>query len=118
MRFTNPYWSNKLRISTLQRWILVHSILYYEMDTSVVEDKVFDANARQLVQMQAEHPGEAEETQYWYVFFDFDGSTGFDLPYRLTKADKEYLKHIASHVLELSKTQWEGGTRSGKSKSD
>lgn len=118
MRFTNPYWSNRLRISTLQRWILVHSILYYEMDTSVVEDKVFDANARQLVQMQAEYPGEAEETQYWYVFFDFDGSTGFDLPYRLTKDDKEYLKHIASHVLELSKTQWEGGTRSGKSKSD
>ena len=118
MKFTNPYWSNKLRIGTLQRWILVHSILYYEMDTSVVEDKVFDANARQLVKMQAEHPEDAEESQYWCVFFDFDGSTGFDLPYRLTNDDKQYLKHIASHVLELSKTKLEGGTHNGKSKSD
>lgn len=103
MRFGNPYWSEKLKMSALQRWLIVHSILYYEMNSSIVSDKMFDANARQFVKMQNENPEEAEETDYWYVFYDFDGSTGFDLYDRLTKRDKKYLTHIASHVLKLSK---------------
>lgn len=102
MRFNNPYWSNKLKISALQRWIIVHSILYYELNRSVVTDKVFDANAKQLVQMQEDFPDEAEEADYWYVFHDFDGTTGFDLYHRLDKHDKEYLTNIAHHVLRLT----------------
>lgn len=105
MRFTNPYWSNKLRISALQRWVLIHSILYYELDTSLVSDKVFDEHAKWLVQMQNDYPDEAELSDYWYVFYDFDGSTGFDLYDRLNKRDKQYLVHIAKHVLKISKTE-------------
>lgn len=101
MKFANPYWSNKLRIEALQRWIIVHSILYYEMDNSVVEDKQFDANAKQLVQMQQDYEDEAKETQYWYMFYDFDGSTGFDLYSRMKKKDRVYLTKIAQHVLVL-----------------
>lgn len=100
MEFANPYWSQWIRIELLQRWILVHSILYYEMDTSVVSDKKFDANAKQLVQMQKDYKDDAKLSQYWYVFNDFDGSTGFDLYDRLTKKDKAYLKKIALHVLK------------------
>ena len=103
MKFSNPYWSNKLKIDALQRWILVHSILYYEMDSSIISDKLFDDNARQLVMMQEQFSDEAAETQYWYVFYDFDGSTGFDLFDRLNKDDKVYLTQIANHVLKLSK---------------
>lgn len=103
MKFTNPYWSEKAKMSALQRWLIVHSILYYVMDTNVVSDKVFDANARQLVAMQAEYTDAAKETEYWYVFSDFDGNTGFDLYYGLNKKDKEYLTHIAQHVLDLNR---------------
>ena len=113
MKFANPYWSNKLKIETLQRWIIVHSILYYEMDNSVVEDKMFDANARQLVEMQSKFYDDAEESEYWYVFYDFDGSTGFDLYDRLNKKDKKYLKHIAQLVLSSYKT---GGKLNVKAK--
>lgn len=102
MKLKNPYWSNKLRISALQRWIIVHSILYYELDSSVIEDRVFDANARQLAQMQEDFPDEAESTDYWYVFYDFDGTTGFDLYGRLNKKDRQYLMQIAKHVLRLA----------------
>ena len=101
MEFSNPYWSNKLKIDSLQRWILVHSILYYELNTGIVSDKQFDANAYQLVKLQKDNPEDSERSQYWYVFYDFDGSTGFHLYYRLNDSDKEYLKHIASHVLYL-----------------
>lgn len=110
MKFKNPYWSNKLKIASLQRWVLVHSILYYELDSSIVEDKLFDANAKQLVKMQNDFPDEAEESEYWYVFYDFDGSTGFDLYGRLTKDDKRYLTQIAQHILRLFKA---GGNNNG-----
>ena len=103
MKFTNPYWSNKLRIGSLQRWIIVHSIIYYELGSSIVSDKVFDANASQLVQMQKDFPDEAKESDYWYLFYDFDGTTGFDLYSRLNKHDKAYLRHLAEHVLSMKK---------------
>ena len=101
MRFTNPYWSNKLKMSALQRWVIVHSILYYEMDSSIVSDKMFDDNAKQLVKMQKQYSDEATQTDYWYLFYDFDGSTGFDLFGRLKKKDRRYLTQIAQHVLKL-----------------
>lgn len=107
MKFVNPYWSNRVRIGMLQRWILVHSILYYELSNSIVEDAVFDRNARQLVEMQEDYPDEAEESEYWYVFYDFDASTGFNLYSRLNKHDKDYLMHISQHVLRVYKA---GGT--------
>ena len=114
MDFKNPYWSNKLKISALQRWIIVHSILYYELDSSIVPDKQFDRNAYQLVDLQKEHPTEAQASQYWYVFHDFDGTTGFDIYDRLTKSDKDYLTKIAKHVLHLSFADKKEGTRFGK----
>ena len=115
MKFANPYWSEKLKMSALQRWLIVHSILYYEMNDSVVSDKTFDANAKQLVKMQKENPEEAKETTYWYMFYDFDGSTGFDLYDRLSNKDKKYLMHIASLVLKLSRGEV-GSNEKNKSK--
>lgn len=103
MKFTNPYWSNKLRISSLQRWVIVQSIIYYELSGSIVTDKVFDENARQLVQMQKDFPNEAKESEYWYLFYDFDGTTGFDLYGRLNKKDKQYLMQQARHALRMAR---------------
>ena len=102
MKFTNPYWSNKLRISSLQRWVIVQSIIYYELNGSIVTDKVFDENARQLVQMQKDFPNEAKESEYWYLFYDFDGTTGFDLYGRLKQKDKQYLMQQAKHALRMA----------------
>ena len=103
MKFSNPYWSNKLRISSLQRWIIVHSILYYELDFTLVSDKIFDANAKQLVELQNTFPKDATKSKYWYVFNDFDGSTGFHLYNRLKKHDKEYLTQIAQYLTQQFK---------------
>ena len=112
MEFANPYWSMAIKIGCLQRYILVHSYLYYELNTSIISDKKFDENAYQLVDMQKEDPSEAKRSQYWYVFDDFDGTTGFDLYHRLNKADKERIQQVANHVLGLH--QREGGSISGK----
>lgn len=82
----------------LQRWIIVQSILYYEMDYNIVSDQVYDKNCYQLVEMIKEHPDVYKETQYYYCMFDFDGSTGFDIRGRLNEHDNNYLTHIASNL--------------------
>lgn len=81
-----------MKINYLQRFILVNSYLYYEKDDSVITDKRFDEAAKQLVELQKNY--DISKTQYGYVFYDFDGTTGFDLWERLTAVDKTVIKTI------------------------
>lgn len=95
------YWSNSTKISYLQRRIIVHSILYYEADRSVISDKQFDDLCHQLVQLQSEVDfAEFRKSTYYYAMHDFDGSTGFNIYGRLTKYDREYLSQIAMQVYD------------------
>ena len=99
------YWNNKTRIEYIQRRIIVFSIMYYELSESPLDDKQYDSIAYQLVEYMNTTPKEIlEQTKYWYVFYDFDGSTGFYLPYRLTTEDKDYLYKIAQQVKVLCKS--------------
>lgn len=97
------YWSEKLKLEYLQRQIIIHSILYYEMHENVIEDFQFDQLCRQYVVMSKHSGSIPEKTQYWYVFKDFAGETGYYIYDRLKQADKEYLSFIANHVLYLYK---------------
>lgn len=99
MKFENPYMSMFLKIQDLQIWVLVHAYLYYECDVNIVEDKVYDDNARQLEAMMKLNPDDAERTSYWYVFSDFTSATGFDLWHKLCKADKEYIREKAKQAI-------------------
>lgn len=93
------YWSNSTKISYLQRRIIVWSIMYYECGKSCVPDVVYDSVSRQLVELQKKASKEEwEKSEYYYAMHDFDGSTGFDIPSRLTKKDREYLTNIAYHL--------------------
>lgn len=92
------YWSNKTKISYLQRRVIVYSIMYYMMSESCVSDKKFDAIAYQLVDLQKKDPESYKRSQYYYAMYDFDGSTGFDIPSRLTENDRGYLTQIAAWV--------------------
>lgn len=99
------YWDASTIISFLQRQIIVHSILYYELNTTVISDSEFDFLSKQLVELQKQvRKEELEKSQYYYVFYDFDGSTGFHLWYRLKDSDKTYLLSISKQVKRLSFT--------------
>ena len=96
------YWSDSAKISYLQRRIIVYSIMYYEFDESCVPDSYYDSLSRQLVKLQNEASKEEfRKSTYYYAMHDFDGSTGFDIPSRLTKYDKQYLSHIAAIVHDM-----------------
>lgn len=103
--FSKPpciYWSDSTKISYLQRKIIVWSIMYYEHGESCVPDVVYDAVSYQLVELQKNaSKEEVRASTYYYAMHDFDGSTGFDIPSRLTRHDKEYLTHIARMVHDM-----------------
>jgi NAD-dependent DNA ligase len=75
MEFKNPYWSTKTKIELLQKWILVHSILYYELDNGIVSDAVYDANAKLLVQLAKADHG-AYIASKWHSVFKGFGKDG------------------------------------------
>lgn len=102
MIFKNPYWSDVLKVNSLERWIIVHSILYYERDESFISDFMFDANCKQLVELR-EVMGEKEfgKTKYAYAFIKFDGSTGFFLYKALNAEDKQWLNREADNALRF-----------------
>lgn len=95
------YWNDSLKISFLQRVILIHSYIYYELNNSIWSDKHFDEVAKQLTIMQNNYSKNwiKKRTDYGYAFMDFDGTTGFDLWERLTKRDKRCIIGIAGIIL-------------------
>lgn len=100
------YWSDSTKISYLQRRIIVYSIMYYEHNESCVSDSYYDSISRQLVQLQKEASWEEfRKSTYYYAMYDFDGSTGFDIPSRLTKYDFEYLSNLAAYIHKQWKEQ-------------
>lgn len=92
-------WDLLTKINYLQRKIILNSIAYYMFDTNFLSDRFYDLICRQLVELQAEYGDISRDSQYGYAFYDFDGTTGFDLYYRLNDYDRTYLTGIASHVI-------------------
>lgn len=88
------HWDLKTKIEFLQRKIILCSIIYYMLSDNLISDKAYDEASRQLVGLQKEY-GDISDTQYGYVMYDFDGTTGFDLYNRLNDHDKDYLFGIA-----------------------
>lgn len=101
--FKNPYFTQLARVNFLQRVIIIHSLLYYEYDCTINNDRWFDDIARQLVK-ETILLDEPERTMYYYCMYDFDGTTGFHIIDRLNDNDREYLTHLAFNCLKRSKT--------------
>lgn len=98
------YWSKKQKVNWLQRYIIIHSLLYYDMSENIIMDFQYDGVSKQLVKMQKELDKETfKQTDYYYVFKDFDGNTGFYIKDRLTKKDRQYLTKVANIVLKKYK---------------
>lgn len=61
--------------------ILVHSCIYYRLNTNMISDSTFDEWSKELVELQRKYPKISKLVKYYDSFKDFDGSSGFDLPY-------------------------------------
>ncbi|PDY93235.1 hypothetical protein CON09_08390 [Bacillus anthracis] len=76
MRFGLLEWMNRR-----QRQILVHSFLYYQLNENIISDSDFDKWSKELYEAMKENPDVAKRSVYYKDFLEFDGSSGYDLPY-------------------------------------
>lgn len=60
--------------------VLVHSCIYYELNSNIITDEQWDKWARELVQLQKDYPEESESVIWFNAFVDWDASTGAFLP--------------------------------------
>lgn len=88
-------WDELTCINYLQRKIIITSIIYYEMDNNMMSDRDYDLMCKQCCEMM-KSCSEVESSQYYCIFYDFDGTTGFHLKDRLNEKDKKYLYHLAN----------------------
>ena len=84
--------------------LLVHSCLYYEMNTNLVTDRQWDIWAKELVQLQKQYPRISENVIWHSAFKDWDASTGAFLPLKdlwvIRKAQQ-----LGGRTVNLTKTK-------------
>lgn len=84
-------------INFLQRFIIVHSYIYYELDDNIISDKEYDAKSRELVKYKNDYPDLWKTSEYYEQFGDeYNGSTGFTLYHELNDKQKTIIRVIAN----------------------
>ena len=79
-------------ITRRRRQLLVHSIIYYKYNESIIPDDTWSKWAAELVQLQKDYPELSEKLIFAAEFSNFDGSTGFNLPLDHEWGNKKAIK--------------------------
>lgn len=84
-------------INFLQRFIIVHSYIYYALDSNVISDKEYDSKSKVLVELKNLYPDEWVNSEYYEQFGDdYTGATGFTLYDDLNDHQKAIIRSIAN----------------------
>lgn len=70
----------RAKIEQRRRQILVHSIIYYVLNDSIISDYDWSRWASELAELQSQYPEIASSCVYSEAFANFDPSTGYNLP--------------------------------------
>lgn len=69
------------KILRMRRFVLVHSIIYYRLNRTIITDAFFDEVAYELASFQKVCPEFCANIDYYpREFSDFTGETGYHLP--------------------------------------
>ncbi len=79
-----------------RRQILVHSCLYYKMDTNLITDEEFDKWCGELRELHKKYPQYMEIGCYDAAFKKWGGFSGYDLPTN----DPDIIK-VANRLLKI-----------------
>lgn len=87
------------RIDWLQRYIIVHSYIYYMLNDNIISDYEYDAKARQLAKLKNDYPALWKKSEYYKQFGDdYNGATGFTLYYDLDDYQKGIVQGIVNSI--------------------
>ncbi len=91
-------------IDFLQRYIIVHSYIYYHLDNNVISDRGYDLKARELTRYKNEYPELWKSSMYYKQFGDdYNGATGFTLYEDLNDKQKEIIRSIVNFIFNRQK---------------
>lgn len=91
--------STQERIDFLQRYIIVHSYIYYELNDNVISDRQYDAKAKELARLKNHYPELWMKSEYYKQFGDdYNGSTGFTFWYDLDDHQQTIIKSIVNAI--------------------
>lgn len=86
-------------INWLQRYIIVHSYIYYERNNNVISDQKYDEKAKELTAMKKRYPDLWRKSEYYKQFGDdYNGSTGFTLFHGLTEKQQQIIISISNMI--------------------
>ena len=87
-------------IDFLQRFIILHSYIYYELNSNVISDKQYDEKSKELVKYKNEYPELWKSSMYYKQFGDdYNGATGFTLYHDLDEHQKEIIRSLVPRNL-------------------
>jgi NAD-dependent DNA ligase len=87
-------------IDYLQRYIILHSYIYYELDNNIISDKQYDKKAKELAKYKKEYPELWKQSMYYKQFGDeYNGATGFTLYHDLDEHQKKIIKSLVPKSL-------------------
>lgn len=87
-------------IDYLQRYIILHSYIYYELNSNSISDKKYDEKAKELVKYKNDYPELWKKSMYYNQFGDeYNGATGFTLYHDLNEHQKNIIKSLVPRNL-------------------
>lgn len=82
-------------IDFLQRFIILHSYIYYELDNNYISDMEYDKKSKELVKYKSEYPDLWKNSMYYKQFGDdYNGATGFTLYHDLDDEQKKIIRSL------------------------
>ena len=86
-------------INFLQRYIIVHSYIYYELNDNYISDRDYDLKSKELTKCKNEYPELWKQTMYYKQFGDdYNGATGFTLYHALDDHQKQIIQSIVNSI--------------------
>lgn len=93
------------------RWLLIHSIAYYELDVNMVSDSNYDTKLKWLCKYSEKYKDEIDNCYYYDLIHNLDPCSGFYMKNYITQEHYEYLLHITRHIYRRYLAQSEKGRK-------
>lgn len=93
-------YQNIMRIMDhLQRFIIVHSYIYYELNDNILTNAQYDRKSKELVALKNRYPEHWRRSEYFRQFGDdYNGATGFTLYHDLDPHQKKIIQSIVNCI--------------------
>lgn len=87
------------KIDFLQRYIIVHSYIYYELNNNVISDRKYDEKSKELVSLKNKYPNLWKNSYYYAQFTDdYNGCTGFTFWHNLDDRQRNVIRTIVNCI--------------------